>query len=436
MRARPVAERRRRVPVRDAVAVAAAACLGLALGPAAAAGAAPAAPTAPAPPVPGCAGEEPPEVYRGSEPWAQSELAAATTWPFGRGGGVTVALLSSGVDASNDQLTGAVASGFDALSGAPGADTDCDGRGTRAAGVLAARSSAETAVHGVAPEVQLLPVRVVQRVARSDDGSETEDLGGGPEQLADGITWAVEQGARIICVTVTTDRDDPALQAAVGAAVAAGALIVSGGPVTDDAGGVAEDEVPLPRYPSAYPQVLAVGALGRDGALLPASERGRYLDILAPAAATITTASTGGRGGLAHAQPSDDPAAATAAVAGALALVLGRDRDLTGEGAADRVVGSALPAPRSIAGTLGPADESGASPAPPPVLYVPGAVTAHLGAPRTPEVGVLATPVPDRSGLDLAERRALSWAAVLTLTGVAVATAAVVIRSRRTRSAG
>jgi hypothetical protein len=391
-----------------------------------------------------CAGVEPPEVYRGAPPWSQAVLDAGAAWPFGRGEGVVVALLSSGVDASNEQLAAATLPGYDVLGSAPGADTDCDGRGTRAAGVLAAGESPETSVHGVSPGVQVLPVRVVQRVTREGDESQSEDLGGGPEQLAAGILWAAEQGARVICVTVTTEVDDPVLQSAVAAASDAGAVVVAGGPNSDGAA-VSPDEAPPARYPSAYPRVLAVGALGRDGQLLASSERARYLDILAPAADTITTAPTGGRGGLAHAATVDDPASATAAVAGAIALVLARDPELSAEAAADRVVGTALPAARSIAATLGAADgtevaadgtdvaadgRSGA-PASPPVVHIAAAVSAHLVTTREPSTAVRATPVPDASRFDASEGAALAGAAAVAIGGLVVVTVVVVIRSRR-----
>ncbi|MGL5860256.1 MAG: S8 family serine peptidase, partial [Phycicoccus sp.] len=216
-----------------------------------------AVPSAAAAPV-ACAGAEPPGTYQGSEPWAQRYLDARSSWVLTSGSGVTVAVLSSGADAANDQLAGSVATGYDVLTGRPGADTDCDGRGTRAAGVVAARQVAGTSVHGVAPSVRILPVRVVQRVARAD-GSEATDVGGGPAEIAAGIAWATAQGAQVICVTVTTGQDDPDLRSAVAAARTAGALVVSGGPVPDDARRETSDGAPPPRYPSAYADVLAVG---------------------------------------------------------------------------------------------------------------------------------------------------------------------------------
>ncbi|MGL4175490.1 MAG: S8 family serine peptidase [Dermatophilaceae bacterium] len=395
-----------------------------------------ATPRAAAAPV-GCAGAEPPGVYQGAEPWAQRYLDARASWTITRGGGVTVAVLSSGVDAANDQLAGSVATGYDALTGQPGADTDCDGRGTRTAGVVAAQQVSGTTVHGVAPEVRILPVRVVQRVARAD-GSEATDVGGGPGELAAGIAWATAQGAQVICVTVTTDRDDPRLRSAVAAARAAGSLVVSGGAVPDDAGGETSDGAPPPRYPSAYADVLAVGALAVDGTLVAGSERGPYLDVTAPAAAAVSTASTGGAGGMGHSQPQDDPALATAAVAGTAALVRDRHRDRSPADVAARITDTGLAAPRaasgSAAGSGGTATDAAPSPGgalpAPPVVRPSAAVTGHVVGVSEPVGVARVQPVPDESGLDPAERRALVVAAILTTLGVLGATVAVVLRSR------
>jgi membrane-anchored mycosin MYCP len=401
----------------------------------------------PAPPA--CAGSEPPLTYQGPEPWAQRYLASRSTWELSRGAGVTVAVLSSGADASHDQLAGSIDPGFDALTKRPGANTDCDGRGTRAAGVIAARRAAGTPIHGIAPSARILPVRVVQRVAQAD-GSQATDVGGGPAQIAAGITWAVAQGAQVICVTVTTDQDDPQLRAAVAAATTAGALVVSGGTRSREPGaGAGDPDTPVDRYPSAYPEVLAVGAVATNGTLLQASERGPYLDVTAPASGAISTAATGGRGGISHSQPQDDPAMATAAVAGTAALVIARYPDLTPAGLSSRILATALAAPRSATGPnagsggpvgtapsggRGPAAQPQGAPAAPPVVLPQAAVAAHQVAAGTPVGIVRAAPVPNESGLDRAERQALIVAAALAAAGAVLATTLAVQRARRQRT--
>ena len=94
-------------------------------------------------------------------PWAQRLLAPERVWPFARGSAVTVAVLGSGVDAKHPQLAGRVLRGYDAITRRAGADSDCLGLGTQAAGVIAAQPTRAVGFVGVAPGVSVLPVRVV-----------------------------------------------------------------------------------------------------------------------------------------------------------------------------------------------------------------------------------------------------------------------------------
>src|SRR5215470_393101 len=73
-------------------------------------------------------------------PWQQQALAPERAWPFSRGSGVTVAVLSTGVDANQAQLRGRVSPGFDAATGSGTAADDCLGNGTQVAGVIAAQA--------------------------------------------------------------------------------------------------------------------------------------------------------------------------------------------------------------------------------------------------------------------------------------------------------
>ena len=90
-------------------------------------------------PRPGC----PPQqgvVAPAAAPWAQRELGFASVWKRTRGGGVTVAVVDSGVDA-NPQFGDRVIPGPDLVAGTrpgipPGAD--CVGHGTAVASIIAA----------------------------------------------------------------------------------------------------------------------------------------------------------------------------------------------------------------------------------------------------------------------------------------------------------
>ncbi|MEU1751837.1 S8 family serine peptidase [Micromonospora matsumotoense] len=237
--------------------------------------------------------------------WAQQVLAPEQVWPFSQGAGVTVAVLGSGVDGDHPQLRGRVETGFDAVRGSGPADTDCTGQGTRVAGLIVARQAGPSPFAGLAPSARVLPVRVVDDRAFGDRPID-------PGVLARGIDWAVDRGARVVAVTVATDRDTATLRTSVRRAVDRGVLLVA---ASGDRGG---DGNPV-SYPAGYPEVLAVGAIGPDGRRWPKSQYGPYLDLVAPGVAVTTT-----QRGAGLVEAVDGTALACGFVAGAGALTLAK----------------------------------------------------------------------------------------------------------------
>ncbi len=362
----------------------------------------------------------PSEVATGPPSWGQAYVDGRRVWPISNGQDVPVAVISSGVDAANGQFPpGSVEPGLDLLAG-PGAsqpaDNDCDGRGTFVAGLIAARPTRQTSFVGLAPGARILPVRVVQQVS---DGQQASEVGGRPDQLARAIAWSVRQGARVICVTVSTDQDSKALQDAVQDATSSGALVVAGGAPAGDA-----EDSPT-RYPAAYPDVLAVGAVAEDGSPVPGSDLGPYVDIVAPGGGLVSTSAVDGRAAIGHTAPQDDPAAATALVAGAAALVMAYRPQLDARDVALRLVGTAY----AVTGPH-PTGSPHASDAV-PALFVAAAVAEHLVGTSRPIDLTLATPVADPALLSPTDRRALSvtWG-VLVLVALATTTAVTVGRGK------
>ncbi|MEV6368258.1 S8 family serine peptidase [Micromonospora musae] len=213
-------------------------------------------------------------------PWAQQVLAPEQVWPFSQGSGVTVAVLSSGVDGSHPQLRGRVLEGYDAVRRGGTANSDCTGAGTRVAGLIVARRTEGAPFTGLAPAARILPVRV------RDDAS-PGDAPADPQVLADGISWAVDRGAQVVAVTVDSDRDAPALREAVGRAADRGTIVVA-------ASGDHGDDGNPQSYPAAYPEVLAVGAIDQQGQRWGRSQFGSYLDLVAPGVGITTTQRGGG----------------------------------------------------------------------------------------------------------------------------------------------
>lgn len=264
---------------------------------------------------------QPGQVYT-PVPWQQQMLGPERAWSFTQGGGITVAVLSTGVDADHPQLSGQVSAGFDAVANRGAADDDCLGEGTQVAGVIAARQVSSIGFAGVAPRVTILPIRVVDR------GGSVAD----PAILARGVNAAVSRGANVIAVAAITYTDSSALQAAVAGAISRGVVVVAA--AGDE--GSASGGNPTP-YPAEYDGVIGVGAIQQTGELWPNSQRGSYVDLVAPGAGVVTLQ----RGqGMAEV---DGTGVACGFVAAAAALVQARRGSPPPEEVERQLYGTAIP---------------------------------------------------------------------------------------------
>ncbi|MGE0710939.1 MAG: S8 family serine peptidase [Planctomycetota bacterium] len=179
-----------------------------------------------------------------------------------RRGAPLIAVLDTGVDQAHPDL----ASLSDARSFvAEEAAGDPNGHGTAMASLAAARPGRDEHGHphglaGVAPGARVLSVRVADRhgFARLS-------------QVADGICWAVDQGADVISLSLGARVPAPLLDAAVAYAEERGALIVA-------AAGNESTHVEL--FPAADPRVISVGCCTAQGDLA-------YSTALAPATSVL-----------------------------------------------------------------------------------------------------------------------------------------------------
>lgn len=240
-------------------------------------------------------------VYTDATPWAQRLVDAPRIWPLSTGSGVTVAVVGTGVDAANAQFApGQVLPQINLL---PGSTPDCDGRGTFAAGIVAAHTNPATTFAGVAPGAHILPIRYTQSTSDSTQGAD-------PNALATALGRAVDAHARVILVVVPAGSDSAALRSAVRHAHDAGDVVVA--PAVATQAGASS-------YPTATHGVLGVGAVDSAGAAVQ-TESGGYVAVAAPGADLVST-SAGADGRLGMEWPVHDPSFAAAYVAGTVALL-------------------------------------------------------------------------------------------------------------------
>ncbi|AUH43955.1 type VII secretion-associated serine protease mycosin [Streptomyces sp. CMB-StM0423] len=212
--------------------------------------------------------------------WGLDDVRAPEAWNTTRGEGVTVAVLDTGVDASHPDLTGQVLDGKDFVGfGARRGDDSWARHGTAMAGIIAAHGhgpGAAEGVTGVAPDAKILPVRVILEDGDAQRGKARETRG---SALADGIRWAVDNGADVINLSLGDDsksaHPEPGEDAAVQYALRKGVTVVSSAGNSGEKG----DRI---SYPAAYPGVIAVTAVDRTGARAEFSTKHWYATVSAP----------------------------------------------------------------------------------------------------------------------------------------------------------
>ena len=188
---------------------------------------------------------------------------------------VRVAVIDSGVDLGHPELKNRVVAHRSFVGGTV---ADTLGHGTFVAGEIAAIADNTNGIAGLAPPARLVVAKVVR-----DDGTIS------PRAEARAIRWAVQQGARVVNLSLGSTRDpsDPSVdgfsrveQRAIEYAVRHGALVVAAAGNGNDA---PQKPWPWASYPAAFPHVLGVGAYGRSGGVPSFSNRDdRYIDLTAP----------------------------------------------------------------------------------------------------------------------------------------------------------
>jgi serine protease len=208
--------------------------------------------------------------------WALDKVKFEDAWAAAADGGAgqTVAVIDTGVKADHEDLAGQVLAGAyflhsndgaTAFSGS-GGTTDPNGHGTHVSGIIAAVANNAKGIAGAAPGVKILPVQVL-----CGSGA------GWSSDVANGITWAADNDATVINLSLGGPFASSSQQEAIQYARSLGVVVVA------SAGNSALDGN-APSYPGAFPEVIGVAATTNtaDNARASYSTTGDYLDLAAP----------------------------------------------------------------------------------------------------------------------------------------------------------
>lgn len=195
--------------------------------------------------------------------WGLNVINAPSFWNKTMGEGVKVAVIDTGIDTTHPDLKHAIKKTID-LRNHTGNVEDEFGHGTHVAGLIAGLHT------GVAPESELYIAKVL------DDNGFGEMM-----NIMDGITFAINFGVDILCMSLGIQRELPAMvRKRLLEAHKKGITIICAGGNGGWKG---------LNYPSFYDEIIAVGGVDKDLQRATFSNFGKELDVVAPSIDILST---------------------------------------------------------------------------------------------------------------------------------------------------
>lgn len=204
--------------------------------------------------------------------WHHTTLHSTNAWGRTRGtNAVTLAIIDTGIRTNLAEFAGRLVPGYDFVN-SDSDPADDNGHGTAVAGAAAANASNGILIAGVDWNCRIMPVKVLNAVNF-----------GNYSWWADGIDWAVSNGAKVINISAGGATWSDAVALAISNAIAAGVIVVT---IThnDGAGTI--------RFPGSLPACITVGATSNDDSRATFSNYGPEIDLVAPGAGIVTFSNT------------------------------------------------------------------------------------------------------------------------------------------------
>ncbi|SCE80874.1 type VII secretion-associated serine protease mycosin [Micromonospora mirobrigensis] len=200
-------------------------------------------------------------------------LRLPQAWDVSKGSTAQIiAVVDTGVRTTHEDLTGRTVAGYNAITKSTTAASYQDdfGHGTEVAGVAGANTNNAIGVAGASWTSRIMPVKVLDKTGSGYDSD-----------IADGVIWAADHGAKVINLSLGGTEDNQVLHDAIKYAYNKGAVVVVA--AGNDGDGTTQ-------YPAAYPEALAVAATDYVGRVTDFSSSGDWVDVAAPGFNLTSTA--------------------------------------------------------------------------------------------------------------------------------------------------
>jgi thermitase len=204
--------------------------------------------------------------------WGPQKVQADWAWNTTTGNSsVLVAVVDTGIDYSHPELTANfVPLGFDWANNDTDPSDDC-GHGTHCAGIIAAAINNGIGIAGLA-QVRIMAEKVLDYSGWGYD-----------DWVANGIIHAVDQGAKVISMSLGGSGDSELIHDAVRYAYSAGVLVIAA---------AGNDNTNMKMYPAAYDEVIAVAATDQNDFKAYFSNWGDWIELAAPGVEIYSTMPT------------------------------------------------------------------------------------------------------------------------------------------------
>ncbi|MCO5175465.1 MAG: S8 family serine peptidase [Thermomicrobiales bacterium] len=197
---------------------------------------------------------------------ADSDIDAYAAWDV-TSGSVAIAILDTGIDTSHPDLSGKISKSVN-FSSSPSA-LDVNGHGTHVAGIVAARTGNGVGVAGVCPGCTIFNVKVL-----ADNGN------GSWAGIVEGIYWAVDNGAKVINMSLGGTASSSSLSSAINYAWSRGVVVVAA---------AGNESSTSAFYPAYLPNVIAVASTNNRDQKSSFSNYGTWVSVAAPGESILST---------------------------------------------------------------------------------------------------------------------------------------------------